>query len=70
MVVSFCHLPPFSFALDPQVVPQVGLPDLPVRQLRLLGQAGEEQVEQLLVHVVAHLVQDEPGESKSILSEQ
>ena len=58
-----------SLALDPQVVPQVGLSDLPVSQLRLLGQAGEEQVEQLLVHVVAHLVQDKPGESKSILSE-
>ena len=37
------------------------MPDLWISQLWLLGQAGEEQVEQLLVHVVAHLVQDEPA---------
>ena len=37
------------------------MPDLPISQLWLLGQAGQEQVEELLVHVVAHLVQDEPA---------
>ena len=37
------------------------MPDLWISQLWLLGQAGQEQVEELLVHVVAHLVQDEPA---------
>ena len=37
------------------------MPDLPISQLGLLGQAGQEQVEELLVHVVAHLVQNEPA---------
>jgi len=47
----------------------VSLPDLPIRQFWLLGQAGQEQVEELLVHVVAHLVQDEPITVGTIVEE-
>ena len=58
-LLELCHIS-LSLATHSQVVAQVCLPDLPICQLWLLGQAGQEQVEELLVHVVAHLVQDEP----------
>ena len=39
----------------------MSLPDLGIRPLWLLGEACQELLEQLLVHVVAHLVQNEPA---------
>ena len=59
----FLHLLVFHLfpASHPQVVPQMSLPDLGIRPLWLLGKACQELLEQLLVHVVAHLVQNEPA---------